>query len=397
MKVALISSSYHPYAIGGGERSAQRLAEGLKARGIDVFVITAFDHDVTEVVNGIKVYRVKHPNIYWSYHAEKMPGYKKILWHLIESYNLNVKGKVAPILKHEKPDIVQIRNYQNFSSIIWKILYELGLPVVQTLNDYTSLCYKSAMYRSGKNCTNQCKDCKLVTWPRKRLSRYVDAVVGVSQYTLHQHTKRSYFPKAEESVVYTTPTPYPYKALPLLKNKLVTFGVIGRVHPSKGILETIDAFIQADSSLSKLVIAGDGPDDYFQLCQQRANNNDRILFLGKVNPEDFYNIVDIVVIPSIWHEPFPRVLIEAYSYGRPVIVTRQGGTHEQVSEGKTGFIFDVNHFEQLSQYIGQLSVNAYETIMEMHQNCIDFVQKQQKKTDIDSYINIYHSVIKNHN
>lgn len=394
MKVALISSSYHPYAIGGGEISAQRLAEDLKAKGIEVFVITAFDYDITEYVNGIKVYRIKHPNIYWSYYADKMPTYKKVLWHMIESYNFSVKKKVVPILEHEAPDIVQIRNYQNFSSYIWKVAHDLGLPMVQTLNDHTSLCYKSIMYRDGKNCNTQCIDCRLVTWPRKKLSQYVDAVVGVSQYILSQHTKRSYFERAKKSVVHTTPCPSQYTELPLLKNNYITFGVISRIHPSKGIIEAIHAFIKAESenSESKLIIAGEGPKDYFQLCREKAMGNPNIFFLGKVGPKDFYNSIDIAIIPSLLNDSFPRVLIEAYSYGRPVITTQCGGTHEQVLEKKTGFIFNANDFDQLSKLIQQLSQNKQQEIIQMHQNCIDFVQEQQRKKDIDSYIDIYNSL-----
>jgi glycosyltransferase involved in cell wall biosynthesis len=37
-----------------------------------------------------------------------------------------------------------------------------------------------------------------------------------------------------------------------------------------------------------------------------------------------------VVVPSVWAEPFPLVVVEALSHGRPVLVTRVGGLPEVV-------------------------------------------------------------------
>ena len=45
-------------------------------------------------------------------------------------------------------------------------------------------------------------------------------------------------------------------------------------------------------------------------------------------------------MPSLWDEPLPRVVLEAYAYGVPVIGSNRGGISEIVESGSTGFIFD---------------------------------------------------------
>ena len=48
---------------------------------------------------------------------------------------------------------------------------------------------------------------------------------------------------------------------------------------------------------------------------------------------------DVVLVPSILPEPFGRVAIEAFSYGRPVIAANHGGLPEIVTHGETGYLF----------------------------------------------------------
>ena len=323
MKVALVSSSYHPYYKGGGEYSVKTLAEKLVSQKIDAFVITAFHRSQTETIDGVKVYRVRHPNIYWSYESNQQPAYKKLAWHALESYNLRVAARVEGVLRQEQPDVLHIRNVEDFSPYIAKVARQYRIPVVVTLNSYTWLCPRATMFRQGYSCGRQCQDCRLITYPKKYLSRYVDAVAGVSQFTLDIHRQYGYFPNAHPTVIYTS-AEVRIQPLPMAQTGLITFGYLGRIHPTKGVHQIIKAF-QKVPPPHRLLVAGDGPSDYVQQCQQQAAGNDRIVFLGKYLSEDFYPQIDVVIISSLWNEPFPRVLIESYAFGRPVIAARTGG------------------------------------------------------------------------
>ncbi|MEQ9443838.1 MAG: glycosyltransferase family 4 protein [Cyclobacteriaceae bacterium] len=390
MNIAIISSSYHPYYRGGGEYSVKALAEKLEAFGHDVAIITAFHTDQRDTVENIPVYRIKHPNFYWSYTSDQQPAYRRLAWHIREGYNISVKKPLQQLLKELKPEVVHIRNVEDFSPYACKVAHDLNIPVVVTLNSYTWLCPRATMFRNGKNCQPQCLDCKVITYPKKIASQYVSAVVGVSQFMIDRHVQYGYFPQARQQVIYTSMESKP-APLPVIKNKNKTFGYIGRIHPSKGVDTVIQSFIAAnDDNIHQLQIAGTGPDDYMQYCHSLAQGRSDIVFLGKMDIDQFYPAVDVVIINSLWHEPFPRVLIEAYAYGRPVIAANTGGTPEMITE-KTGYIVDTQQAGQLENAIRHFMDMSDQTIQQMQEDIRLFLQNNVKD-EAAMYTMLYRSL-----
>lgn len=391
MKIAIVSSSYHPYYKGGGEYSVKNLAESLVQRGKEVIVITAYHYKLNEEINGVKIFRVKHPNIYWSFESDKQSSYRKLIWHILEGYNVRVETRVKDILLQERPDVLHIRNTEDFSYVC-KVAKDLDIPVVVTLNSCTWLCPKGTMSRYGSNCERQCIRCRVITYPKKQLSRYVDAVVGVSQFMTSLHKQYNFFPNALRKVIYTTANSQ-IEDLPVLKNGYLTFGYIGRVHPIKGVTELIRQFGRLPQSDIKLLIAGDGPHDYYQECKELARSDHRIFFLGKVNAQMFYKKVDVVIISSLVHEAFPRVLVEAYSFGRPVIASNTGGTPEMVVTEETGYIYDPHKSNQLLEAMEKVISLDKKNLLKM-QKTIASIVNNRFCDDVQQYLSVYKSVLK---
>lgn len=389
MKIALLSSSYHPYYKGGGEYSVKRLADGLLEQGKDIFVISAFNQNATETIDGILVYRIKHPNIYWSFESEQKPAHQKLLWHMIEGYNPSVTSPIVKILKREKPDILHIRNVEDFSPYVCKVAKQFRIPVVVTLNSFTWLCPKATMFRNGSNCSRQCLDCKLITYPKKYLSKHVDAIVGVSRFMIDVHTAYHYFPKARKEVIYTSADLHVLD-LPVHQNGFITFGYIGRLHPTKGVHQIIETFVSLPIS-GKLIIAGEGPADYVKQCKELAAKHANVVFLGKYEAKAFYEQVDVVLISSLWHEPFPRVLVEAYSFGRSVIASSTGGTSEMVIHEKTGYVFDPDELEQVKSFMLKFLQMKAEALQDMQENIKHFFL-ENFKDEVQMYTNLYSSL-----
>lgn len=390
MKICIATGAYAPYNIGGGEASAKQLAEGLVASGYDVVVLTIDYSDKEEIIDGVRVVRIEPTNFYWgTVDAHKNSGLMKALWHLRESYNITLENKLRKFFITENPDILHVRNITDMSPYIWKVGKKHGVKVVTTLNNYASLCNKVSMYNKGKNCEKQCFSCKLTSIPKISLSKYVDGVVSVSKFTLKRHTDLGFFQKSLKQIIYTQ-VDANFSDLPFFQNKYKIYGFIGRIEASKGVYEIIQNFISINTN-SKLYIAGDGNRTYLDKCKKISNNN--IIFLGKVNPNEFYTKVDIVVINSLWHEPFPRVLVESYSYGRPVLATKYGGTNELVHDGKTGFIYDPEHTSLSKEFIKleQLSLSELENI---RKNIFNLISKFRKSI-VDQHIQLYTNLIEN--
>lgn len=389
MKIVLVSSSYHPYYRGGGEHSVKALAENLLKLDQQVRVITAFEKNQTDKVNGVTVHRVRHPNIYWSYHSSEKSTTQKLVWHIRESYNPRVAAAVTPILTDYQPDVLHVRNVEDLSPYVCRVAHRLNIPVVVTLNSYTWLCPKATMYRQGHNCAGQCLDCKILTYPKRYLSRYVNAVVGVSQFMVDRHRHYGYFPHAQASAIYTSVPAQPLP-LPARQNNYVTLGYIGRIHPTKGVNQIVKAFKKLPPP-HRLLLAGDGPEAYVQQCRLLAKNSERIVFLGPQPAADFYRQVDGVVINSLWNEPFPRVLAEAYAFGRPVIAACTGGTPEQVVTGRTGYIFDPQRPLQLTDQMQTFTSLSREQLNHMQAQVISFHQNIPQEAP--RYLHLYQSLI----
>jgi glycosyltransferase involved in cell wall biosynthesis len=88
------------------------------------------------------------------------------------------------------------------------------------------------------------------------------------------------------------------------------------------------------------------PNVYFVLAGRtnsliRVPQNDRFVVTGPLEHEEvlsLYAVADVVALPAVWKEPFPRSLIEAMSAARPVVASRTGGIPELVEDGETGLL-----------------------------------------------------------
>jgi len=83
-------------------------------------------------------------------------------------------------------------------------------------------------------------------------------------------------------------------------------------------------------------------------------------FLGYVPDTQFYTRVDVVVTPSLWDEPLPRTVLEAFGYGLTVISTARGGIPEVVIPGETGYLIEPNKPEEMSAAIVRTIENPLE-------------------------------------
>jgi glycosyltransferase involved in cell wall biosynthesis len=63
------------------------------------------------------------------------------------------------------------------------------------------------------------------------------------------------------------------------------------------------------------------------------------LFLGWLAaPEPYLADLDLLIVPSLYPDPFPRTVIEAMALGVPVVASNIGGIPEAVRDGREGFL-----------------------------------------------------------
>ncbi len=116
--------------------------------------------------------------------------------------------------------------------------------------------------------------------------------------------------------------------------KNLRIGFVGRVVPIKDVKTFIRACRKIYEEFPEVEIDILGPTDedpdYYHECvllTELQGLNSVIRFRGKVNPADFYPGYDVVVLTSI-SEAQPLVILEAHSYGIPVVSTAAGSCNE---------------------------------------------------------------------
>lgn len=86
---------------------------------------------------------------------------------------------------------------------------------------------------------------------------------------------------------------------------------------------------------------------------------------------DVMNLIDILIVPSLWNETFGFTVLEALSYGVPVIVSKNVGAKDLISEGNSGIIY--NSSEELKEILMKIMQNTKKE-MEMMNEYILFNQ-----------------------
>jgi glycosyltransferase involved in cell wall biosynthesis len=137
---------------------------------------------------------------------------------------------------------------------------------------------------------------------------------------------------------------------------------VGNMQPFKGLQVLIDAMGLIPNDRIMLVIVGGGyaEKDYRKQVQARGLEN-RVIFAGPQKPAGllpaYYNLCDLLVLPSTYSESFGLVVLEAMASGKPVIVSSLPGPASLVEPGKDGLVAAVGDAVDLKNRIEDLAGN----------------------------------------
>lgn len=392
MRICIVNTFYYPDIIGGAELSVLKLAEQLYKNGNQVDILCTSDKTKNEVINGVNIHRIKINNIYnpieISNNYEKLNKLKIKLYQLIDKYNIFNYRLFYKELKKIKPDVIHINNIYGISSVIWSVAHKLRIPMVQTLRDYSLMSLEN----------NNKKIIKKFIY--SFASKNIDLVTAPSQYTLNQFTQNGYFGNARKSVVYNAidfsntsiKEILEIKKKNLISKEKIKFVFLGRLEKEKGIEFLINTFNEIQEENIELIIAGKGI--YEEEIKSISKNNKRINYIGFINEEQIDILLkesDVLIIPSLWPEPFGRVIIEAYKYSMPVIGTISGGIPEIIRNNVTGKLITPNNKEELKEAI-KYFLNK-ENILNFMDNCSKEISNYDIKKQSEEFKKLYDLVI----
>lgn len=391
----MFSSLYEPEPFGGAEVTVDVLARQLLKDGHEVSVVsTEPGRGVrSSVEDGIRVHRIGLVNVYWPFGRRANPALLKPLWHLLDVHNPWMVSAVGELLELEKPDIVHTHNVVGLSTGAWREVQKRRLPLVHTLQDHALLCLRAMMFRRGKACERRCAECRIYSAPKRPASEVVDLVVGVSRAVLDAHVEAGFFEGALREVI-----PQPVSPPDGIANGnqghgsgCVRFGYLGRLHPGKGIDLLLDALARSRESRWELLVGGSGTPGYEKELREAAAGDNRIRFVGRVSPGQLLGKIDVLVVPSRWHEGSPRVIPEAYAFGVPVLGTRRGGIEEAIDDGRTGFTFEPEDRSGLTALIERVVQDGPGAMEEMRATCRRRAHEHRPEVVTTRYLEAYRS------
>ena len=136
------------------------------------------------------------------------------------------------------------------------------------------------------------------------------------------------------------------------KEKII-IGTAGRVVPRKNFEHFVQLGIDVCKKYKKdclFVLVGDTPYYFGQNLMTKLkamvkneNLEDKFIFTGYTDKVEAYiSDFDIFFIPSMYEDPFPRVVIESMALGKPVLGYNIGGIGEAIDNKVNGYSFNLD-------------------------------------------------------
>jgi glycosyltransferase involved in cell wall biosynthesis len=294
---------------------------------------------------------------------------RRTIWNSVS------RATLEAIIRRERPAIMHCTNtFPLISPAAYYAARKAGVPVVQSLRNYRLLCPGACFLRDGRTC-QRCLG-KWFAWPaviygcyrQHRIgSAVVAAMLGIHRsigtwdrtvdayIALTEFSRRKFIEgglPAEKIFVkpnFLHPDPGPANG----ERDCAVF--VGRLSPEKGIDTLLSAWSRVTGK-TQLKIVGDGPLSR-QVLEASASDG-RITWLGRRRPDEVSAIMggaSFLVLPSIWYEGFPRVIVEAFARGLPVVAPRLGSMVELVKNESTGVHFHPGDPDGLAQAVMQLA------------------------------------------
>jgi glycosyltransferase involved in cell wall biosynthesis len=258
-------------------------------------------------------------------------------------YAGRTRRELTEMIKEHRPDVLHLHNpYPLLSPWVVRTAHAHGVPVVHTVHNYRQICVNGVYFRDGAICTD-CRDRRVglpgVVHACYRGSRAQSAVMATT-LAVHRGTWRSVDrfialtdAIAEHLVSYgvpagnivVKPNSVPDPGPPTPPGEGVAF--LGRLVPEKGVTLLLDAWRRhPDGALGPLRVGGDGP--LRAEVEAAAVRRSDLSYLGPLDGPGVRRVLRdcaLLVVPSVWHDVLPTVILEALAHGRGVVGTALGG------------------------------------------------------------------------
>jgi len=387
---------FPPYFRGGAELRAYRTSRYLQKKGVDVRVVcvdsikygSGHSFRLNErVYNGLRVH---------GFHFNLAKSRDPFLW----SYrNPVIKQELCKMIDAFEPDLFHLFGGYLMSGSTIEAAVSKSVKTVVSLTDFWFACPRIMLLRSDNSVCHpplNAFECALCLRKEKRRYRLpdmisrgvagtvfkwiwsknndnlvyslderrnflismlksVDAVISPSRF-LKAFFESQGLPKDRIAFIRQGVDSQNWKATQgKAARASLQIGYIGQIAKHKGVDILVRAFcrLQRRDDGPRLRIYGD-PEQFPEFTnhlKRLAKGRNDIVFAGRFDNasiKQIHNDIDILVVPSIWHENSPNVILEAFANHTPVVASELGGMRELISDGERGCLFQPGNAESLA-------------------------------------------------
>ena len=353
MRVLIGHNAYQNF--GGEDAVAASEEQLLRGRGHDVRVYSRSNAELNQL---------------------SLKDKSRFLWYL--GWNEESYQQVRALIRDFRPDIVHFHNiYFMMSPAVYHACHAEGVPVVQSLHNFRPLCLNGLLFRNNRVCED-CLKGSLLPGVAHRCSQQSMIISAMVARMIRSHRRlRTWSDKVGTYITATEFTRKKYVDAGFPADRIFVKPnfveepstkaetdkgyalYVGRLSEEKGV----ETLIRAWKGLADvpLRIAGDGPARTLLSGYIQRFGLKNVSLLGHVAEEKFHELMSgarFLILPSLCYENFPRIAVEALSYGLPVVASRLGSLVEVIDDGVTGRLFEPGDGESLAQAVRELFGNA---------------------------------------
>ncbi|AJI48059.1 glycosyltransferase [Francisella philomiragia] len=315
---------------------------------------------------------------------------------------------IKKIVRDNNIDIVHVHNFfPLLTPSVFKAAKKSGAKVVHTLHNYRLWCISGILYRDGFGICELCTKSKLPIFGIKnkcyRKSR-LQSLVAQAAFSFYKLFKM--FKNIDYYFVLTDFQRQKVRELGIPSHKIIlkpnsislavdqhiqknkqNYIYVGRLEESKGIFELLDIWVSLDDKFV-LTMVGDSPDSDKIINKYSSKN---IIFKGKCTREETLSLISqskYLIQPSVWYETFGLTIIEAMSFGVPVIGFDIGTRRDFIKNRENGFITTKNDLQTTIQ--NSYDYSNYEL---MSQNAKNTAKQYQNDYIIAKQLEIYKNIL----
>ena len=340
---------------------------------------------------------------------------QKILFPKEMTWSQRTYEEISKILIDKKPDIAHFHNtFPLISPSAYYACQKFNIPVVQLLNNYRLICPGGFLFRDDKVCEdciskslmesvkNRCyKNSYLLSSSLAMMIKFhrikntwfshVNKYISLSEFSKNKYVEAGF--KANQIFVKSNFI----EKDPLKRNKYDNHVLFfGRLSREKGPHIFIKAAENLINTKIKFRIIGNGPMDKELNNYVLKKKITNVEFVNHISNSDIFNQIKsakFVVIPMMWYEFLPRVLIETLACGVPIITSDIGVMANIVRNQINGLHFKVGDHKDLSKKIIKL-FNDDLLVDKISKNNRDlYLSEYTKEKNYQKLINIYNEVL----